>query len=122
MGENFAESWHSDGCPPTLKKMIFRTALEEIIVRADAANKLIIYLKSSQLSGRLEGARLPPGTVPGLDQKTPGVLDLRGAVLDRGGAGGNDPDRAGPERAQGEDAEDGSEVRGRARQAQENKQ
>ena len=25
MGENFAESWHSDGCPPTLKKMIFRT-------------------------------------------------------------------------------------------------
>jgi hypothetical protein len=35
MGENFAESWHSDGCPPALKKMIFRTAIEEIIVRAD---------------------------------------------------------------------------------------
>jgi hypothetical protein len=39
MGENFAESWDSDGCPPALKKMIFRTAIEEIIVRADAANQ-----------------------------------------------------------------------------------
>ena len=39
MGENFAESWQSDRCPPTLKKMIFRTAIEEIIVRADAENK-----------------------------------------------------------------------------------
>jgi hypothetical protein len=39
MGENFAESWDSEGCPPALKKMIFRTAIEEIIVRADAANQ-----------------------------------------------------------------------------------
>ena len=39
MGENFAESWQSDRCPPTLKKMIFRTAIEEIIVHADAANQ-----------------------------------------------------------------------------------
>jgi len=39
MGENFAEVWQSNHCPPTLKKMIFRTALEEIIVRADAENK-----------------------------------------------------------------------------------
>src|SRR6266700_4253780 len=39
MGENFAESWHSDHCPPALKKMVFRTAIEEIIVRADAANQ-----------------------------------------------------------------------------------
>ena len=28
MGENFAESWHSERCPPTLKKMILRTAFE----------------------------------------------------------------------------------------------
>src|SRR6266566_1052258 len=26
MGDNFADIWHSDRCPPTLKKMIFRTA------------------------------------------------------------------------------------------------
>src|SRR5438445_3559649 len=39
MGENFAESWHSDHCPPALKKMVFRTAIEEIIVRADATNQ-----------------------------------------------------------------------------------
>jgi DNA invertase Pin-like site-specific DNA recombinase len=38
MGENFAEVWHSDRCVPTLKKMIFRTAIEEIVVRTDAAN------------------------------------------------------------------------------------
>lgn len=35
MGKNFAEIWHSDRCPSTLKKMIFRTAIEEIIVRTD---------------------------------------------------------------------------------------
>src|SRR6195256_6419583 len=39
MGENFAESWNSDHCPPALKKMVFRTAMEEIIVRADATNQ-----------------------------------------------------------------------------------
>src|SRR6266852_5583077 len=43
MGETFAESWHSDRCPPTLKKMIFRTAIEEIIVRADGANKTLEF-------------------------------------------------------------------------------
>ncbi|HMD97086.1 MAG TPA: recombinase family protein [Terriglobia bacterium] len=43
MGENFAEIWQSDRCPPTLKKMIFRTALEEIIVRADAENKTLQF-------------------------------------------------------------------------------
>src|SRR5258708_32052629 len=37
IGENLAESWrHSDNCQPTLKKMIFRTTMEEIVVRADA--------------------------------------------------------------------------------------
>jgi hypothetical protein len=43
MGENFAESWQSDCCPPTLKKMIFRTAIEEIIVRADVENKTLLF-------------------------------------------------------------------------------
>ena len=43
MGENFPEVWQSDHCPPTLKKMIFRTALEEIIVRAGAENKTLQF-------------------------------------------------------------------------------
>src|SRR6516164_6972314 len=43
MGENCAEVWPSDHCPPTLKKMIFRTALEEIIVGADAENKTLRF-------------------------------------------------------------------------------
>jgi len=43
MGESFAESWQSDRCPPTLKKMIFRTAMEEIIVRADAENTTLQF-------------------------------------------------------------------------------
>src|SRR5260370_21576253 len=43
MGENFAESWHSDGCPTTLKKMIFRTTMEEIVVRADADKKTLEF-------------------------------------------------------------------------------
>ena len=43
MGENFAEIWQSDHCPPTLKKMIFRTAIEEIIVRTDAENKTLQF-------------------------------------------------------------------------------
>jgi len=43
MGENFMESWQSDHCPPTLKKMIFRTAIEEIIVRADTENKTLEF-------------------------------------------------------------------------------
>src|SRR5215831_9802282 len=43
MGENFAEIWESDRCPPTLKKMIFRTALEEIMVRADGEKKTLQF-------------------------------------------------------------------------------
>src|SRR6201984_1781737 len=35
MGDHFAGVWQSNHCPPTLKKMIFRTAIEEIIVRTD---------------------------------------------------------------------------------------
>ena len=37
MGENFSVIWESDRCPAELKKMIFRTAFEEIIVRTDEA-------------------------------------------------------------------------------------
>jgi DNA invertase Pin-like site-specific DNA recombinase len=43
MGENFTEVWHSDRCAPTLKKMIFRTVIEEIIVRTDAEKKLLQF-------------------------------------------------------------------------------
>jgi hypothetical protein len=43
MGENFAAVWQSDSCPPTLKKMIFRTAVEEIVVRTDAANETLRF-------------------------------------------------------------------------------
>jgi DNA invertase Pin-like site-specific DNA recombinase len=35
MGDRFAEVWQSNHCPPTLKKMIFRTAIEEIVVHTD---------------------------------------------------------------------------------------
>jgi hypothetical protein len=41
MGDHFAEVWQGDDCPPTLKKMIFRTAIEEIIVRTDQDRKTI---------------------------------------------------------------------------------
>src|SRR5262250_2104909 len=43
MGKDFAEIWQSDRCPPTLKKMIFRTAMEEIIVRTDAEKKTLEF-------------------------------------------------------------------------------
>jgi DNA invertase Pin-like site-specific DNA recombinase len=44
MGENFAEIWQDDRCPPTLKKMIFRTAMEEIIVRTDAEKEILEFI------------------------------------------------------------------------------
>jgi len=43
MGENFAETWESDLCPPTLKKRIFRTAMEEILVRSDEEKKSLEF-------------------------------------------------------------------------------
>ena len=43
MGEHFSDIWHSDRCPPTLKKMILRTAIEEMIVREDADNKTLTF-------------------------------------------------------------------------------
>jgi len=48
MGDQFSEVWQSDHCPPSLKKMIFRTAIEEIIVRTDQDKKtleLVIHWK-----------------------------------------------------------------------------
>src|SRR5437868_11975056 len=48
MGDHVAQVWQSDHCPPTLKKMIFRTAVEEIIVRTDQDKKsleLVIHWK-----------------------------------------------------------------------------
>src|SRR6202163_3150754 len=48
MGDHFAQVWQSDHCPPTLKKMIFRTAIEEIIVRTDQDKKsleLVLHWK-----------------------------------------------------------------------------
>jgi DNA invertase Pin-like site-specific DNA recombinase len=50
MGDHFAEVWESDHCPATLKKMIFRTAIEEIIVRTDPDKKaleLVIHWKGN---------------------------------------------------------------------------
>jgi hypothetical protein len=48
MGDHFAGVWQSNHCPPALKKMILRTAIEEIIVRTDQDNKtleLVIHWK-----------------------------------------------------------------------------
>jgi DNA invertase Pin-like site-specific DNA recombinase len=43
MAEHFAEVWHGDHCPPTLKKMVFRTVIEEIIARSDRAKKTLHF-------------------------------------------------------------------------------
>src|SRR5580693_4595480 len=43
MGECFGELWQSDRCPSELKKMIFRTVMEEIIVRTNAEKKLLQF-------------------------------------------------------------------------------
>jgi len=48
MGDHLAGVWQSNNCPPTLKKMIFRTAIEEIIVRTDQDKRnleLVIHWK-----------------------------------------------------------------------------
>jgi hypothetical protein len=63
MGENFAEVWNSDRCPATLKKMIFRTVVEEIIVRTDAKKETLqftIHWKGG-VHTRLEIDRPRPG-------------------------------------------------------------
>src|SRR5499433_1625006 len=41
MGENFAETWQSDQCPPELKKMIYRTVVQEIIVHTDLEKRTL---------------------------------------------------------------------------------
>ena len=64
MGDHFAEVWQSDHCPPALKKMIFRTAIEEIIVRTDEDKKtleLIIHWKGSAHT-QLVASRATPTT------------------------------------------------------------
>src|SRR5580698_3349076 len=43
MGESFAETWHDRSCAPTLRKMIFRTIIEEIIVREDSTKKILLF-------------------------------------------------------------------------------
>lgn len=46
--DRFAEVWRSNHCPPTFKKMIFRTAIEEILVRTDQDKKsleLVLHWK-----------------------------------------------------------------------------
>jgi hypothetical protein len=43
MGENFSAVWEIDLCPTELKKMIFRTVIEEIIVRTDAAKTTLQF-------------------------------------------------------------------------------
>jgi hypothetical protein len=43
MGDNFTDIWNSDRCPPTLKKMIFRTVVEEIIVHTDAEKQILQF-------------------------------------------------------------------------------
>jgi uncharacterized protein YifE (UPF0438 family) len=49
MGDNFAQIWQNDQCPPALKKMIFRTVVEEIIVRTDLEKKALVH---DSLEGR----------------------------------------------------------------------
>jgi hypothetical protein len=43
MGERFAEVWYGDLCPSTLKKMIFRTVMEEVIARSDPDKKTLHF-------------------------------------------------------------------------------
>jgi DNA invertase Pin-like site-specific DNA recombinase len=43
MGERFAAVWDSQDCPATLKKMILRTVLEEIVARPDKANNTLHF-------------------------------------------------------------------------------
>jgi hypothetical protein len=43
MGENFAKAWQSDHCPSTLKKMIFRSVIEEIIVRTNPGKDTLLF-------------------------------------------------------------------------------
>src|SRR5499425_3513567 len=43
MGENFTAVWQNEHCPPELKKMIFRTVVEEIVVRSDLEKKALQF-------------------------------------------------------------------------------
>jgi hypothetical protein len=64
MGENFSAVWESDQSPPELKKMIFRTVLEEIIVSTDTT-KTTLHLTVHWKGGvhtQLEMKRPRPAT------------------------------------------------------------
>jgi DNA invertase Pin-like site-specific DNA recombinase len=64
MGAHFAEIWNSEGCPPMLKKMIFRTIVEEIIVCMDGEKTILqftIHWKGG-VHTRLEMERPRPAT------------------------------------------------------------
>jgi Recombinase zinc beta ribbon domain len=43
LGESFGTVWQSEVCPPALKKKIFRTVLEEILVRTDREKKTLHF-------------------------------------------------------------------------------
>jgi DNA invertase Pin-like site-specific DNA recombinase len=43
MGENFAKVWNSEHCPPRLKKMIFRSVIEEIIAHTDPQKETLHF-------------------------------------------------------------------------------
>jgi hypothetical protein len=52
MGDRFSEVWQSIHCPPTFKKMIFRTAIEEIIVHTDLDRKSLELIIPPSCSNR----------------------------------------------------------------------
>ena len=56
MGDHFAGVWQSDHCPPTLKKMIFRTAIEDIIVLTDQ-DKKTLELEFTGREARIRNSR-----------------------------------------------------------------
>ena len=44
LGEDFSRVWHSERCPPELKKRIVRTVIEEIIVDLDDAAQTLSFV------------------------------------------------------------------------------
>ena len=43
MGRRFEQVWHSEHCTPEIKKKIFRTAVEEIIVKSDSEENVLQF-------------------------------------------------------------------------------
>jgi hypothetical protein len=44
MGEHFPEVWASENCPPSMKKKIIRTVVEEIIVDLDDETQMLTFI------------------------------------------------------------------------------